>query len=84
MVLVVLVVLVTFSYGFLACFMFLFSAYLTVNPIVLVQASKEQVCSFSECENRRVSGPVPWEVVCDGAEGRLLSPWKSPWSELRV
>lgn len=34
-----LVVLVTSSYGFLACFMFLFSTYLTVNPIVLVQSS---------------------------------------------
>lgn len=79
-----LVVLVTFSYGFLACLMFLFSAYLTVNPIVLVQSSHRAGVFFSECENRRVSGPVPWEVVCDGAERRLLGPWKSPWSQLRV
>lgn len=31
-----------------------------------------------------MSGPVPWEAVCDRAERRLLGPWKSPWSKLRV
>lgn len=69
----------TFSYWFLACLDFLFRL-LNASFLVLEARLLEQVLVFvPECENRRASGPLPWEAVRDGAEGGLLGPRGISW-----